>query len=88
MTRDGDDREKRMRRAPVCDTASIGSPADRLGGQWAASLSLSLVTEAGSRGKRGWKEREGGRMMQSVELADTADNAASPMNRNSVDTRT
>ena len=27
-------------------------------------------------------------MMQSVELADTADNAASPMNRNSVDTRT
>ena len=84
VTRDGNrDREKRMRRAPVCDAASIGS----LGGQWAASPSLS-VTEAGSRGKRGWKEREGGRMMQSVELADTADNAASPMNRNSVDTRT
>ena len=76
-----------MRRAPVCDAASIGSHADGLGGQWAASPSLS-VTEAGSRGKRGWKEREGGRMMQSVELADTADNAASPMNRNSVDTRT
>ena len=74
-----------MRRAPVCDAASIGSPDDRLGGQWAASppLALSLsVTEAGSRGKRGWKEREGGRMMQSVELADTADNAASPMDRN------
>ena len=91
VTRDGDrDREKRMRRAPVCDAASIGSPDDGLGGQWAASLSLSLslVTEAGSRGKRGWKEREGGRMMQSVQLADTADNAASPMNRNSVDTRT
>ena len=58
VTRDGDDRGERMRRAPVCDAASIGSPDGGLGGQWAASPSL-FVTEDGSRGKRGWKEREG-----------------------------
>ena len=56
VTRDGDDREKRMRRAPVCDAASIGS----LGGQWAASLSLSLLSlrPAAAESEDGRRERE------------------------------